>query len=196
MAKFNPGRRNVIIGSGATLLLARFPLAAFAQGPTAVCSRVGQKVIVKGKNFICIKSHGKLQWQALVPAKPPIAVHPSTPSTGAAPAPATSPSKVNGYLVGHISDLTEGVSKIVVAKNLQGQSVSIALFLSGKVVTAHSTICTHQGCTVGEAGKQLDCPCHGSVYDAQTGAVINGPAQLPLRSYQVAQVGTDIYITN
>ena len=196
MAKFNSGRRNLLIGFGATLLLSRMPLAAFAQTPAAVCSRVGQKVIVKGKNYICVKSNGKLQWQALVPSKPPIAVHPSSPATGAAPTPASSPSKVNGYLVGHISELTEGVSKIVVAKNLQGQSVSLALFLSGKVVTAHSTICTHQGCTVGESGKQLACPCHGSVFDGQTGAVVNGPAQTPLRSYQVAQVGSDIYITN
>jgi len=52
------------------------------------------------------------------------------------------------------------------------------------------------GCTVGAAGKQLDCPCHGSVFDAQTGAVVNGPAQSPLQSYQVAQVGNEIYITN
>jgi len=196
MAKFNPARRSVLIGSGTALLMAKFPVTAFAQGPTAICSRVGQKIISKGKNYICVKSNGKLQWQALVPAKPPISVHPSKASGGTAPAPATSPSKVNGYLVGQISELSEGVSKIVVAKNMQGQSVSIALYLSGKVVTAHSTVCTHMGCTVGAAGKQLDCPCHGSVFGAQTGAVVNGPAQSPLQSYQVAQVGNEIYITN
>ena len=196
MAKFNPARRSVLIGSGTALLLAKFPVAAFAQSPTAVCSRVGQKIISKGKNYICVKSNGKLQWQALVPAKPPISLHPSKSSGGTAPAPATSPSKVNGYFVANISELSEGVSKIVVAKNMQGQSVSIALYLSGKVVTAHSTVCTHMGCTVGAAGKQLDCPCHGSVFDAQTGAVVNGPAQSPLQSYQVAQVGNEIYITN
>ena len=196
MAKFNPARRSVLIGSGTALLMAKFPVTAFAQGPTAVCSRAGQKIISKGKNYICVKSNGKLQWQALVPTKPPISVHPSKASGETAPAPATSPSKVNGYLVGKISELSEGVSKIVVAKNLQGQSVSLALFLSGKVVTAHSTVCTHMGCSVGAAGKQLDCPCHGSVFDAQTGAVVNGPAQTPLQSYQVAQVGNEIYITN
>jgi Rieske Fe-S protein len=96
--------------------------------------------------------------------------------------------------VGHVSELKEGESKVVSAKDLTGQTKFIALFLSGGVVTAHSAICTHQGCTVGEAGKQLACPCHGSVYNAQTGSVINGPAELPLPALKVATVGGEIYI--
>ena len=196
MTKFNPTRRNLLIGSGASLLLTRIPGAAFAAGPTAVCSRVGQKAIVKGKNYVCKKVKGKLQWEALVPAKPPISIHPTPGSASAAPAPTSTPSKVSGYLVAKISDLTDGKVKIVVAKDLQGRSIALALFLSGKVVTAHSTICTHQGCQIGESGAQLVCPCHGSVFNAQTGAVIHDPAQSPLRSYQVAQVDGDIYITS
>jgi nitrite reductase/ring-hydroxylating ferredoxin subunit len=43
-----------------------------------------------------------------------------------------------------------------------------------------SAICTHMGCTVQAAGAQFHCPCHGSVYDAKTGAVIQGPAPRPL----------------
>lgn len=43
-----------------------------------------------------------------------------------------------------------------------------------------SAICTHMGCTVQAAGAQFHCPCHGSVYDARTGAVIQGPAPRPL----------------
>ena len=30
------------------------------------------------------------------------------------------------------------------------------------------------------AARELHCPCHGSVYDAFTGAVIQGPAPAPL----------------
>ncbi len=131
-------------------------------------------------------------WQALVPLKPPIQIHP-TPVASASAA-ASTPSKVSGYLVAHLSDLHEGESKVVSAKDLTGQTKFIALFLSGGVVSAHSAICTHQGCTVGESGTRLACPCHGSVYNAQTGAVINGPAPLPLPAYKVAQVGNDIYI--
>lgn len=48
-----------------------------------------------------------------------------------------------------------------------------------------SAICTHAGCTVQAAGAQFRCPCHGSVYDAKTGAVINGPAPRPLSEIPV-----------
>ena len=82
------------------------------------------------------------------------------------------------------------------AKNLQGATVGVALFLSNGVVTAHSSICTHQGCTVGESGKQLACPCHGSVFDAKSGAVVNGPANAPLQTFKVAEVQGDIYIVS
>ena len=212
MTEFTPKRRSFLIGAGSTLLVSFLPFKAFAQGPTAVCSKAGQKIIFKGKNYVCTKSKGKLAWSVLAPAKPPILIHPTpssaapapaaTPShtppapakTSSSPAPATTPSKVSGYLVAHLSDLTDGQSKVVSAKDLTGQLKFIALYLAGNVVIAHSAICTHQGCTVGESGKQLACPCHGSVYNAQTGAVINGPAPLPLPEYKVAQIGNDIYI--
>jgi thiosulfate dehydrogenase [quinone] large subunit len=47
---------------------------------------------------------------------------------------------------------------------------------------AFSAICTHEGCTVGFAKSryQFVCPCHGSVYDAHTGDVLQGPAVDPL----------------
>jgi Rieske Fe-S protein len=48
-----------------------------------------------------------------------------------------------------------------------------------------SAICTHQGCTVAPNGNRLDCPCHGSRYNALTGAVINGPATQPLAKIPV-----------
>ena len=215
MTEFTPKRRSFLIGTGSALVLSFLPFKAFAVGPTAVCSKVGQKIIFKGKNYICKKSSGKLVWSALVPVKPTILIHPtpsatpavsSTPSetpkstppapakTSSSPAPAATPSKVSGYLIGHLSELTDGQSKVVSAKDLTGQLKFIALYLSGDVVIAHSAICTHQGCTVGDSGKQLACPCHGSVFNAQTGAVVHGPAPLPLPAFKVAQVGNDIYI--
>jgi cytochrome b6-f complex iron-sulfur subunit len=39
--------------------------------------------------------------------------------------------------------------------------------------------CTHLGCLVRQAQSGFACPCHGSQFTAQ-GAVINGPATLPL----------------
>ena len=215
MIEFNKARRNFLIGSGSSLLLTLLPIPAFAEVPKAVCSKAGQKILLKGKNYICVKKSGKLRWELLSPAKPPITLHPTpiptatpasahstTPSPEAthssAPTPApvvtSTPQNVSGFVAAKLSELTEGKSKIVVAKDLKGKSVSLALFLSAGVVTAHSVVCTHQGCFVGEADKTLACPCHGSVFDGRTGAVINGPARSPLQSYKVAEAGGDIYI--
>jgi Rieske Fe-S protein len=63
---------------------------------------------------------------------------------------------------------------------MDGEPVLISQPTAGTIVT-FSAICTHQGCTVAPAGKQFHCPCHGSVYDAATGAVIDGPAPAPLK---------------
>ncbi|GAA3034287.1 hypothetical protein GCM10010519_70200 [Streptomyces lactacystinicus] len=55
---------------------------------------------------------------------------------------------------------------------------------------AFSAVCTHSGCAV-DAPKngQLYCPCHGSRFDAATGAVVNGPAVKPLPKYAVSKDG-------
>jgi nitrite reductase/ring-hydroxylating ferredoxin subunit len=214
MAQINVPRRNLLIGAGASTLLTFIPFKAFAQGPTAICSRAGQKIIFKGKNYLCVKNNGKLGWQILTPAKPTILVHPTSTPTPVASTPAAQPSakpsesaksspvatpspapaKINGFIAAKLSELKEGESKVVMVKDLKGATVGVALFLSNGVVTAHSSICTHQGCTVGESGKQLACPCHGSVFDGKSGAVVNGPAGSPLRTFKVVEAAGEIYI--
>jgi Rieske Fe-S protein len=48
-------------------------------------------------------------------------------------------------------------------------------------IHAYSAICTHQGCAVTQvAGGTIDCPCHGSKFDVNTGKVVAGPAPRPL----------------
>jgi thiosulfate dehydrogenase (quinone) large subunit len=63
---------------------------------------------------------------------------------------------------------------------------------NGKL-SAHSAICTHAGCTVGYSGGQLVCPCHGSVFDAASGAVLQGPAVTPLPARRVIEHGGQLY---
>ncbi len=58
-----------------------------------------------------------------------------------------------------------------------------------------SAKCTHNGCTVGykpEAGR-LICPCHGSVFAFEDGAVIGGPAEDPLPKLKVKVVDGAVY---
>ena len=55
--------------------------------------------------------------------------------------------------------------------------------------------CTHRGCDVDYVAKEarLECPCHGSEF-APSGAVIEGPAERPLRAYPVAVMGEEIVV--
>ena len=59
---------------------------------------------------------------------------------------------------------------------------------------AFSAVCTHMGCTVGfyEPALQFRCPCHGSIFSAVTGEVIQGPAAVPLPSIPIAESGGDL----
>ena len=82
-----------------------------------------------------------------------------------------------GTVLTALSDVPVGSA--VAAKDAAGRPVLVAQPTAGKVV-AFSAICTHQGCTVAPAGTKFQCPCHGSMYDAATGAVLQGPAPRPL----------------
>lgn len=63
-------------------------------------------------------------------------------------------------------------------------------------VHGFSAICTHQGCTVSTVQNgQIICPCHGSRFNAFTGAVVNGPATQPLPSVQVLINNGGVYTT-
>lgn len=54
---------------------------------------------------------------------------------------------------------------------------------SAGVYKAFTAVCTHQGCTVSNvSNNEIQCPCHGSVFSAKDGSVIQGPASSPLVS--------------
>lgn len=69
----------------------------------------------------------------------------------------------------------------------------VVVRLADGKLTAFSAICTHAGCTVDYAGGVLVCPCHGSQFSAETGAVLQGPAVTPLARKRVIQQGGQIY---
>lgn len=52
---------------------------------------------------------------------------------------------------------------------------------------------THAGCRVEYANGGLFCPCHGSLFDSHTGAVLQGPATQPLAVKKVVERGGTIY---
>ena len=102
---------------------------------------------------------------------------PAPPST--APSPAAS---AHGEPLAQLADIPVGTA--VAAKSADGKPLLVGQPQAGTAV-AFSAICTHMGCTVAAAGERLECPCHGSVFDAKTGQVVNGPAERPLPSVPV-----------
>jgi cytochrome b6-f complex iron-sulfur subunit len=67
---------------------------------------------------------------------------------------------------------------------------SIIICNTGDGYLALSSVCTHSGCTIDydHGSGNLPCPCHGSVFST-TGSVLQGPADSPLKKYDIDQEG-------
>jgi Rieske Fe-S protein len=62
---------------------------------------------------------------------------------------------------------------------------------------AFTAVCTHQGCTVSQvSNNQILCPCHGSVFSAKDGSVLNGPATAPLAAMTATVSGANVNVTS
>ncbi len=111
-------------------------------------------------------------------------------TSGAADAtsePAAEGSKASGAgPLASLDDLTVGKA---VAVDLAGGKPGLLTKTGANSVVCFSAVCTHEGCTVKPAGAELDCPCHGSKYNAKTGAVLGGPAPAPLPPVRVKVAG-------
>lgn len=121
----------------------------------------------------------------------------ATASPVVTPTPTPSPSQTTrraGYFVAKSSDVVLGESKLFFATDLAGRTVRHSLFRSTTGVSALDVICTHNGCLVTPEKAELVCKCHYSYFDAATGARKSGPADAPLRAFQVSEVDGEIYI--
>lgn len=76
------------------------------------------------------------------------------------------------------------LSAIKVGRSVKVGTV-IVTRLTSRTAVGHSTVCTHQGCAVQPSGAELKCPCHGSRFNARTGAVLGGPAPRPLAAVRL-----------
>ncbi|THG35036.1 Rieske (2Fe-2S) protein [Glaciibacter flavus] len=109
----------------------------------------------------------------------------AAPSTSAVPSAEASAPAGGGTEIAKLADIPVGGS---IDAKLNGAPILVSQPTAGTVV-AFSAICTHQGCIVAAAGKEFDCPCHNSSYDAATGEVLGGPAPKPLPKVAVSISG-------
>ena len=92
--------------------------------------------------------------------------------------------------VARVGDVAEGE---MLAAELEGIEVLLAN-VGGEYRTIGS-VCTHEGCSLVEGEMDDDaviCPCHGSMFDLKTGAVIAPPATEGEPVYDVRVEGEEI----
>jgi nitrite reductase/ring-hydroxylating ferredoxin subunit len=57
--------------------------------------------------------------------------------------------------------------------------------------------CTHMSCLLSEGtlkGENVTCPCHGSVFNVKTGAVVKGPAKKSESIFQIKVEGDQVLV--
>ena len=85
--------------------------------------------------------------------------------------------------VAETSEIPAGKMKFV---EVAGVSVLLAN-IAGEYY-AIGNKCTHRGCKLSSGvfgGETVKCPCHKSVFNVKTGAVVHGPASKPEPKYAV-----------
>lgn len=92
-----------------------------------------------------------------------------------------------GTVLAKTSDIPEGGGKV-----FGDQGVVVTQPRAGEF-RAFSSKCTHQGCAVSAVTNgAITCPCHGSAFDAATGAVTAGPATRPLPPAKITVEGDSL----
>jgi Rieske Fe-S protein len=111
--------------------------------------------------------------------------------TGGTPAPEESGAakKNTSKSIATVADVPVGGGLI-----LKKQGVVLTQPTKGKI-KAFSTTCTHAGCAVTKVNDgTINCPCHGSKFAIEDGAVTDGPAPSPLETVKVKVKSKKVYL--
>jgi nitrite reductase/ring-hydroxylating ferredoxin subunit len=95
--------------------------------------------------------------------------------------------------VASIKDVPAGT---MIGVESSGQKIVVAN-VSGSYY-AIGNICTHRGCKLSQGtlnDDKVQCPCHRSIFDIKTGAVVKGPATKPESSFKVRVDGDSLMVT-
>ncbi|WP_307874631.1 Rieske (2Fe-2S) protein [Frankia nepalensis] len=118
-------------------------------------------------------------------------------SSTAPPAPATSADPGGAGGTGPAEDSLASDSEVPAGGGLVVPDKKVVLTRDDSgTVHAFSAVCTHQGCLVsGVADGTINCACHGSKFNASTGAPVAGPATSPLAPVAVTVQDGGIFLS-
>jgi Rieske Fe-S protein len=112
----------------------------------------------------------------------------SAPESSGGPAPSGSAAPT-GEVLGPVDQVNVGSGvvydgpKVVVTQPAEGD------------IRGFTAVCPHQGCLVSEVtNNEILCPCHGSLFSAQDGAVLVGPATTGLTAVDVSVVDDQVVL--
>lgn len=101
------------------------------------------------------------------------------------------PNKVTGFGVKVNAGTVQDIKSLLASQKYVRNSEGHFYILPGEndQVIAVYWRCVHLGCTVPPPSPALDgniqCPCHGSLYNGKTGDLIHGPATHPLDYFPI-----------
>ena len=143
-------------------------------------SRRNSKVTIDRRGFLRVSTVAAFAVAAAVVGK----VFPKTGSASASAGENTASKKI----------IEEASLEIGATHSFESKAGTPAVLFRTKAgVFAYSAVCTHEGCTVqfNSASKNLQCGCHGAVFDPFDGAkVVTGPTNQPLAKIKVSIEGT------
>lgn len=98
--------------------------------------------------------------------------------------------------VAALGEIPEGECRVY---DLPGSRIAVARVESR--IFAFGDECTHQGCsladgTMDERAATVECPCHGSVFDIETGEPLEGPAEDPVPVFDARIVDGWVEVTS
>jgi Rieske Fe-S protein len=176
---------NVEVGVASTLAPILSRLLTRRRALLIALAATGTGIVVAGTGWSFLQSQqGSHTAQGSAPID-------SVPAGQQTPEPrATSPQAPthNGAVIAHTANLPIDSTKTFANPNTDSDHPGILIHLSDNRFVAFDTTCTHQSCQVSynSTTKQLECPCHGAVFDpTRDAAVVAGPAPTALAPIKI-----------
>ena len=94
--------------------------------------------------------------------------------------------------IGQLSDIPNGAVKVFTVDDRD-----IAVCNANGSLYAMDNFCSHDDAPLDQGeldGCEIECPRHGARFNVENGAVTEGPAVLPLETFEIRVSGDDIEV--